>query len=154
MDKQWKTILALGGCVIAFSIAYYFLSFLPYEKKTEDLSKNKLSCSQLGDKTLVDYKNSMLALGSKLSGAESATNHYNQKLSKCIVEIFDSSYSGNTISNFITVSDAVENKNLLWCYIGVTQKDNTLCTDYSNNSEGVDITKAQFDDMEKKYMSE
>lgn len=157
LKENWFKISAtVIMFVVALSVAYYFVIFLPKNKLAEILSENQSACSEISDKTLLEYKKNTLEIGGKISGFESTSNHYNTKLKKCIVEISDSSSVGNTLMNYITVMDGVENKNLLWCAISrqIGRPEDDSCINYESNINGDEITKAKFDLLEKQYLTE
>lgn len=133
--------------LVAFSVVYYFVFFLPKIKNQEVLSKNQLICSQLEEKVKNNYDKDYEHLGITYL---SSSNHYNKKLQKCIVDI---SYDWNSSEPAYTeeyVVDVVENQRLMQCSERVFKDVETdIC-----NKNGEKITLPQFNAFEKQYMSE
>lgn len=157
MEKNWKLILAFGVLLIGISISYYFLFFMPKNKEAEILSENQSKCLQMKDKSLTEYNKSISDYIGKKSDSASASNHYNTKLKKCIVEIVDNTYSSvppYSISQSISVTDAVENTNLISGTYGIGE--HTLPDYYWKGigDKNDTLTKEQFEKLEKEYMNQ
>lgn len=156
-------VLGISGLIIAFSVGYYFIWYLPQEKASQDLTQNQANCLQLQSKVLEENEQQVAALGSDpgMTNTFSATNHYNPDLKKCIVEIDESSISTiapingkSLITTYDSASivDAVEDSGIASCDVSrdsQTGKRSVLtCTD----AQGNQITEAKFYAIETKYM--
>jgi hypothetical protein len=142
-----KNALSLAVIIIALSVGYYFAIFLPSNKQAETLSSNKSKCAQAADNVFSAYKKDG-ASGPTFSS--NFTSHYNTKLDKCFVEITDNS----SVSTGVSISDAIENRELAWAYITTGNAKNTLYGSLDINGKNTDLTKDQFETLEKQYMSE
>lgn len=156
MEKNWKLILAFGVLLIGISISYYFLIFTPKNKEVEMLSENQSKCLQLQDKLYSEYNQREIESSGKKSDSASASNHYNTKLKKCLVEISDNTYSANppSITQTVSVSDAVEGANLVSCIYGI---GSNAMAPYCYKGLGDvkdEITKDKFEILEREYMSQ
>ncbi len=132
--------------IIILIIGYYFIIFLPKIKNEKILSDNQLTCSKMEDKVKDNYKTEYSSFASYVD----SSNHYNQKLKKCIVSI---AYSWDHVPNgsvdIEDVLDAVENKKIMHCkYVALGNREDNTC----NN--GNKITPEEFDDLKTKLMND
>lgn len=141
--------IGVSVLIIALAIGYYFIFSLPAKNAREELLKNQLACSEAEKKVFVDF----VALGNDRKFSYSI-NHYNQKLNKCMVEIFTSFSSTQSSSVTTTVIDAIENKTLIWGQISSGSIKGSVFFDYLKNPGGDFITKDQFEKIENQYMQE
>ncbi len=138
-----NNLIGIAVIIVALTVGYYFGVFLPKEKIAQSLAINQSKCLQL-EKDVVG--------GWKKDSPEdfiSGSNHYNTKLNKCIVEVF----SRGTSSTLVSILDAVEDANLASCITtdnDLKNKQPPYCYTGDNN----DITKSQFDKLEKQYLSQ
>src|SRR5690349_10245242 len=113
-----KIIAFVSLAVIVFAIGYYFFVFAPKTRNAEMLSKNQLTCSQLEGKVKANYdKEYELGIASNVISYLNSSNHFNEKLQKCIVDIsYDwNSYNADLAYSEEYIVDAVENKKLMRC---------------------------------------
>ncbi len=91
-----------------------------------------------------------------LPGLESITsrNHYNLELHKCFVEYIYTFHGTAGDMNVISLYDAIENKEIATC----SGADSSyVCSDerkISYSNVGDNISKEQFDSLEKQYMTQ
>lgn len=159
MEKNWKLIIALGVLLIGISISYYFLYFIPKNKQAELLSENQVKCLQLKDKVFSEYNKQVFDTGGKRSDSDSdsasASNHYNTKLNKCLVEIVDNTFSKTgSITQSVQVVDAIEGTNLVTCIYGLGTDGMAPYCYKGIGDVNDEITKEQFEILDKEYMSQ
>lgn len=150
--------------VVAVIVGYYFLIFLPQLKTQAKLAQDQVSCADMQQKFLSENGENPHV---------SAINHYNTKLKKCFV-LEDQNTppfptDGGTIhGDDYTIYDVVENNIIADCslryentWLGTTKTIESDCYDDRNSSisddtgnYGISITKAQFDSLENRYMTE
>ena len=138
--------------VVALSVGYYFIFFLPNSHARETIIQNQTACSQMEqkviDKNYPNFITGMMEISSK--------NHYNLRLNKCLVEINYSFGTGVLLHTEDSVFDALENKTLFDC---VSQHHSDLsvtsgCYDHSSNQSGTEISRETFDSLMSHYMTE
>lgn len=144
-----KNILSIAAIVIAISIGYYFLVFLPGNKQSADLSLNKSKCAQTAENVFNAYKKDGRAGPTTISHY---SNHYSTKSDKCYVEITDSFTDSSGAG--VSILDAVENRELAWALISVDKTKGSLYDSVDISGNNTDMTKEQFEALEKQYMSE
>ena len=122
LKENWfKVGIIVAIFTVALSTAYYLIIFLPQEDliqhKTSIDQSNIEKCSQQAQVALKNAEQNQDS-----STTVSATNHYNEKLGKCLVNInSDTTYNGSvTILNDIV--EALEQKTLLECASGSNVK--------------------------------
>src|ERR1035437_1325983 len=99
--RLFYSILGVAVIVIALSVSYYFVIFLPQEQTQQDLAKNQASCLEL-EQSIVKEGNARNIQGEDLSGK----NYYNPILKKCFVETEDNIIGGTVITQSYTIYDA------------------------------------------------
>lgn len=141
--------------LIAASAAYFFLAVIPAAERHRDDQAADLARKQASDKQIADcaeqarragedmgkYSSSGFGLPSHITGV---SNHYNRKLSKCIVDVETLDKNG-TVEY---VMDAYEESNILWCSTRIGSKNiQRFCMD--SNKNRIDSTEAdkQIDDL-------
>lgn len=157
MEKNWKLILAFGVLLIGISISYYFLLFIPKNKEAEILSENQSKCLLLKDKVFSEYNKQTLVAGIKRSDSDSssASNHYNTKLKKCLVEIVNNTYSNTgTITQSVDVVDAIEGISLVTCIYGIGTGGMAPYCYKGIGGVNDEITKEKFEILDKELMSQ
>ena len=162
MNKLLTIIFSVAVVIVASAVGYYFAWFLPQARQAENLTDNQVKCSQVQEKQLAEYKKNMQSGGN--SDIVSGTNHYNQKLHKCIVEINDySSKSGTALngkeysyaSSIVDIMDGLENTGLASCDINTDTTDplNQKRTATCFNSDSTTISEDVFNNLEKDYLN-
>jgi len=142
-----KNVLSLAAIVVAFSIGYYFVVFLPANKEAEALSLNKSKCAQAAGSVFSAYKKDS---ASGPLASRHYSSHYSTKLDKCYVEITDNFAESTGVS----ILDATENRELTWALISADKTQGSLYASVGINGDNTDITKEQFETLEKQYLSE
>ena len=93
-NNWFRLIVVVAILIIALSVGYYFLVYLPKLNASQELSKNIENCSQLESKVYKSYVD-FIYHGTIISGnSVSSENNYNQNLKKCFVEITDDTTYG------------------------------------------------------------
>ena len=119
MDKTLRTVLILSLVLISFSIAYYFLVFLPkmdFDLKQQNLVENQIKCSKAGkDYEMKDEQiNSQSALYTAIDTAEYV---FSQDLGTCLYrEEMSTFINGNLLNNQFNIIDVYSNKVLFNWY--------------------------------------
>lgn len=138
--------------IVALSAAYFLFVTLPAAQRHRDDLAAEIARKQVSDKQVMDCAeqsrragedmgkySSVFGLPSHVSGV---INHYNRKLSKCIVDVETVDKNG-TVEY---VMDAYQQSSILWCNIRFTPKMGRVCMDAKSNR--IDPTDAdkQLDD--------
>ncbi len=149
MEKFIKISVIIAVLIIALSAVYYFVIFLPKTKDAETLSKNQSACAQMEEKALSRYKQETLQISGKNPNLASSSNHYNTKLKKCIVKIFDDS----DIDYIVDILDAVENTTLAGCVFYRDPSFPSGCQIGKSFNSTISLNQL-LDIIDKKYMTE
>lgn len=116
--------------MIAASASYYFLVVLPAAQKqrnqlaAEEAHKKRVAeCAEQARRAAHDMGNySPFGVRSSVSGV---SNHYNEKLGKCIADI-ETTDKGGLVEY---VMDAYEQSNILWCSTRFAPSVKRICMD-------------------------
>ena len=110
-ENWYKAVISLASVIIASSVAYYFVIYLPYRDKRVDSQQsakidqdNAQKCAEAGQKyfdaNFSEYKNS----GFKVI-LDGPNFHFNKKLGACLLEYklqtFNQSYLDNPSGDYI-----------------------------------------------------
>jgi len=106
LDRAVKISVIIGALIVGLSIAYYLVIFLPQKAKMT-LEQQSERCYGASQNYFKDY---MKKQGEYAQNYQSShyqySNHYNQKLNKCFIDIVNNeSYEYHS-----TVYDVYENK--------------------------------------------
>lgn len=128
--------------VIAVSASYFLLVVLPAAERRRDELTTEIARKQAGDKQTMDCAGQARRAGEDMgkyssgfgpSNISGVSNHYNRKLSKCIVDV--QTVDRNGTAEF--VMDAYEQSSILWCTIRFAPKGASpmqrTCMDSQNN---------------------
>ena len=157
IKQNWfKMIIAIAVLIIACSIGYYFVIFLPNFHNKETIIQNQTTCSQTEQKVISkNYPNIIPGITSVTSNS-----HYNSNLQKCFVNVKTSSENDPGHSTVFGtedgVFDALENKVLLLC-VSTHHSDSSVdssCWDHRVNETGTEIPRATFDSLKNSYMNQ
>jgi len=163
-DNWFKVIIVVVILIISLSVAYYFVVFLPHEKILEYQEGQQLENSKqlivqqqnCSDEALKSYKDDGYNLNDALSNY---TDHWNQKLSKCLMEVQSSDSSSGTLVTSKDLYDVLEGKDFgsftvirdkkLW------EQKPVMCEMYPNgdkNNVQFCNSEAEFDSYVQQYM--
>ncbi len=151
--ENWFKLIKVIFILISICAFYYFFVSFQKDKQDSVLLKNQENCSKMRNNFLKNY----IPSSSDDKNNFSITNHFNNKLSRCFVEVQDnSSYYNYSLS----IYEPVENKILVKCVItnidhGGTGTFNCFRTDKLNSSTNdyMPISEDQFRKDEKQYMT-
>ena len=149
--RKWIVPVTIAVIAIAaVAAAFWWHSYLV----SRALATNQEACLKLEQSMVMTSGQDYRTLGS-VSGRD----HFNLGLGKCIVELdLNIIYPSEAIvSDDFMIYDAAENNELAECTAesGLGASDSPYCLDYRNpEGTGTNISKAQFDTLEKQYMSE
>jgi len=128
--------------VVAASVVYFLLFALPAKQRYRDKlneevaakqarEKQAIECAEQARRTTQDFGKYATGFGPPPS-VSGSSNHYNQKLGKCIVDV--QTVDKNGIGEFVL--DAYEQSDILWCNTRFTPKQTTpmqrVCMDHQN----------------------
>jgi hypothetical protein len=136
--------------LIAASGSYYLLAVLPAAERHRNELAAEIARKQANDKQAMDCAEESRLAGQDMSKYSSGfgppsnvsgvSNHYNHKLSKCIVDV--QTVNKNSTAEF--VMDAYEQSSILWCMTQFQPKASSpmqrTCMDSKNNR--IDPTEA------------
>jgi hypothetical protein len=129
--------------VIAVSASYFLLVVLPASERHRDELTAEVARKQAGEKQALDCAEQARRAGQDMgkyssgfgppSNISGVSNHYNIKLSKCIVDV--QTVDKNSLAEF--VMDAYEQSSILWCTTRFVPKGappmQRTCMDSKNN---------------------
>jgi len=129
--------------VIAVSASYFLLVVLPASERHRDELTAEVARKQAGEKQALDCAEQARRAGQDMgkyssgfgppSNISGVSNHYNHKLSKCIVDV--QTVDKNSLAEF--VMDAYEQSSILWCTTRFVPKGappmQRTCMDSKNN---------------------
>jgi len=135
---------------IAVSASCFLLMVMPAAQRHRDELAAEIAKQQASEKQIGDCAEQARRAGQDMgkyssgvgppSNVSGVSNHYNRKLSKCIVDV--QTVDRNGTAEF--VMDAYEQSNILWCYTRFAAKARSgaqrVCIDSKNNR--VDPTEA------------
>jgi hypothetical protein len=162
-ENWFKLGLVVGLLLIALSIAYYFILFLPIQKQKNINQKDGLSsidqqskCSIQARKFFNDEidNEKTTDMNVRTSGTQASfENHYNVKLNKCFIytSIFSSNYNYRSRGLY----DVNENKTYAEFQEIVTKKQQSDYTPVACSMLNKScVTQEEFDSFVKPYMEE
>jgi hypothetical protein len=129
--------------IIAASTSYFVLVVTPAGQRHRDELAAEAAKQQANEKQIADCAEQARRAGQDMgkyssgvgppSNVSGVSNHYNRKLSKCIVDV--QTVEKNGTAEF--VMDAYEQSNILWCYTRFAAKATSgtqrVCIDSKNN---------------------
>ena len=165
-ENWFKVILVFVALIFSIAIFYYFVIFLPRENVIEYQDKQKQenakqlimqqqNCSSEASKAYKELGYSSNDIGS------SYTNHWNERLSRCLMEIQNSTSPSGTLMTSKDLSDVLEGKEFasftvirdkkLW------EQKPVLCEMYPDGKQD-DVkfcnSEAEFDAFVSSYLNE
>jgi hypothetical protein len=133
---------SLALLLISSSVAYFFLVLLPGRERHRDelgadlatkqsIQKQVLECADQARLTTQDFGKYATGFGPPPS-VSGSSNHYNQKLGKCIVDL--QTVDKNGTAEFVL--DAYEQSDIIWCNTRFVSKQTPpmqrVCMDHQN----------------------
>ena len=152
--ENWFKLLMVGFFIIALSIVYYFVLFLPkgslrYGMSAKQEMEMRVQCQDIAKKYFNgDYNRKLLAWSPDLDKFKS---HYNKKLNKCFIQINASNNPNFPYEIFLyDILDNIEYGQ----YTEVKGKDDNpklkICVVSKNECNNMD----EFENLVKPYMEE
>lgn len=154
LDKAVKISVIAGALLVALSVAYYLVVYIPKRDKTR-MEQQQASDFDLQNKCSEQARKSFndAGFGETISETTGYENHYNSKLKKCF--IYTSTF--NSKDNYIAkgLYDANENKTYAEYQEKITKTQPSDYTPYACSMlDKFCTTRAEFDNFVKLYMEE
>ena len=128
LKENWfKLIIAIALLIVVISVAYYFISNSSKPSQTmssEDILSNQQKCAEQASKAYI-------AEGYGSGSSDDLTNyvnHYNQKLNKCFIEIYDLTPSTLSSISLIDAYELKEYANYMYFFKGNGGAANPVCS--------------------------